>query len=129
MLFDLRGKGRRRTVRVIYAGLAILMGGGLVLFGVGGSGGGLFSNAGNGSTQNVSDVIKKRLEKAEAAVKAHPEQAAAWATLTRVRFQNIGGDEITAEGQYLGKGVTKAKSAAAAWEKYLSLEPAKPDTN
>ena len=34
MLFDLRGRGRRRTVQVIYLSLAILMGGGLVLFGI-----------------------------------------------------------------------------------------------
>ena len=33
MLFDLRGRGRRRTIQVIYLGLAVLMGGGLVLFG------------------------------------------------------------------------------------------------
>ena len=36
MLFDLRGRGRRRTVQVIYLSLAVLMGGGLVLFGIGG---------------------------------------------------------------------------------------------
>ena len=43
MLFDLRGRGRRRTVQVIYLSLAILMGGGLVLFGIGSSSsGGLF---------------------------------------------------------------------------------------
>ena len=35
MLFDLRSRGRRRTVQVVYLGLAVLMGGGLVLFGVG----------------------------------------------------------------------------------------------
>ena len=38
MLFDLRGRGRRRTVQVIYIGLAILMVGGLLLFGIGGGG-------------------------------------------------------------------------------------------
>ena len=37
MLFDLRGPGRRRTVKVIYITLALLMGGGLVLFGIGGA--------------------------------------------------------------------------------------------
>ena len=43
MLFDLRGRGRRRTVKTIYVGLALLMGGGLVLFGIGGhTSGGLF---------------------------------------------------------------------------------------
>ena len=36
MLFDLRGRGRRRTVQVIYLTLALLLGGGLVLFGIGG---------------------------------------------------------------------------------------------
>ncbi len=35
MLFDLRSRGRRRTVQFVYLGLAILLGGGLVLFGVG----------------------------------------------------------------------------------------------
>ena len=49
MLFDLRGHGRRRAVRVIYIGLALLMGVGLVGFGIGGGfgGGGLFSAATN----------------------------------------------------------------------------------
>ena len=46
MLFDLRGRGRRRTVRVIYIGLALLIGIGLVGFGVGGGfgGGGIVSS-------------------------------------------------------------------------------------
>jgi hypothetical protein len=38
MLFDLRGSGRRRTVKIVYVTLAFLMGGGLVLFGIGGGG-------------------------------------------------------------------------------------------
>ena len=39
MLFDLRGAGRRRIVKTVYIMLAFLMGGGLVLFGIGGGGG------------------------------------------------------------------------------------------
>ena len=44
MLFDLRARGRRRTVKIVYTGLAILFGFGFVGFGVGtgGSCGGLF---------------------------------------------------------------------------------------
>ena len=47
MLFDLRGRGRRNTVRVIYIGLAVLIGVGLVGFGVGGGfgGGGILNSA------------------------------------------------------------------------------------
>ena len=65
MLFDLRGK-RRRAVQVTYATLAVLMGGGLVLFGIGGSGTGsvfdLFdSGGGSGNSQ-----LDKRIERQEA---------------------------------------------------------------
>ena len=65
MLFDLRGRGRRRTVQVIYLSLAILMGGGLVLFGIGGgTNGGLFDaiGGGSGSSANVDAVFQKRLD-------------------------------------------------------------------
>ena len=49
MLFDLRGRGRRRTVQVIYIGLALLIGIGLVGFGIGGGfgSGGLLNAANN----------------------------------------------------------------------------------
>ena len=59
MLFDLRGRGRRRTVQVIYATLAILLGGGLVLFGIGGgTNGGLFDAiGGNGSSSTSTDKV------------------------------------------------------------------------
>ena len=46
MRFDLRSRGRRRTVQSVYLGFAMLMGGGLVLSGVGtGSGVGGLLNA------------------------------------------------------------------------------------
>lgn len=130
MLFDLRGKGRRRTVRVIYGTLAILMGGGLVLFGVGSDVGGIFSNAGQGgSGESIEEIAKKRLDKAEAGVKAKPQDPVAWAALTRARFQDIGAADISQTGEYVGAGVTKARSAGAAWKKYLTLEPAEIDLN
>ena len=57
MLFDLRGR-RRRAVQVTYLMLALLMGGGLVLFGIGGSvSGGLidaFKGTGGGSSGDNS---------------------------------------------------------------------------
>ena len=58
MLFDLRGRGRRRAVRYL-RGLAVLIGVGLVGFGVGGGlggGGGLLNaaNSNEGSTARAS---------------------------------------------------------------------------
>src|SRR3954467_12385248 len=69
MLFDLKGK-RRRVVQGVYLTLAVLMGGGLVLFGIGGgTNGGLldaFKGGGGGSSADKSlkkenDAGQKRL--------------------------------------------------------------------
>jgi tetratricopeptide (TPR) repeat protein len=132
MLFDLRGRGRRRTVQGIYLSLAILMGGGLVLFGVGGatSGGLLDAFKADSGSQNVSDVFKQRVEKAEATVKARPTDARAWAELTRVRFQQAGtGDGFDqANGVFTDKGKADLRQTEAAWTKYLSLTDKPDDT-
>src|SRR4051812_6998969 len=129
MLFDLRGRGRRRAVQVIYLGLAILMGGGLVLFGVGGatSGGLLDAFTSDSGSTSTSDVFKKRVEAAEKAVKLHPESAKAWADMTRVRVQEAGGEIDNAKGVYNDKGKDDLRLASAAWARHLKLAASKPD--
>ncbi len=132
MLFDLRGKGRRRTVQVIYLSLAILMGGGLVLFGIGGAtSGGLFDAFSSDSgTQNVSSTYEKQVKTYTAKVKANPKDAAAWAALTRAQVQQAGvsGYEDTT-GTYTADGLKQLQQAAKSWETYLDLDPKKPDGN
>src|SRR6201989_3014337 len=118
MRFDLRGRGRRRAVQMIYLGLALLMGGGLVLFGVGGatSGGLLDAFKADSGSQNVSDVFKKRVESAEKSVQLHPTDARAWANLTRVRFQEAGsgGGFNQATGTFTDQGLADLKQTEAA---------------
>src|SRR3954467_9670845 len=76
MLFDLRGK-RRRAVQGTYLMLAVLMGGGLVFFGIGGDGsGGLldaFKGGGGGSTGN--DAAQKRRDQGKKRAAAGSEPA------------------------------------------------------
>ena len=132
MLFDLRGRGRRRVVKFIYLGLAVLMGGGLVLFGVGGAtSGGLLDafKADSGST-SVSDVFQKRVDAAEHGVKIRPADPRAWAELTRVRFQQAGtGDGFDQNnGVFTDKGKDELRQTEAAWDKYLTLTK-QPDGN
>lgn len=133
MLFDLRGRGRRRFVQGIYLGLAILMGGGLILFGVGaGTNGGLldaFSSSNSGGT-SVSDVFKKRVDSAEKAVQARPMDPKAWAELTRVRFQQAStGDGFDQNnGVFTDKGKEQLQGASNAYDKYLSLTKKPDDT-
>ena len=133
MLFDLRGRGRRRTVKIVYITLALLMGGGLVLFGIGGGGamqGGLV-DAITGSSGG--DTGSERFDKAEkAAVLATqrtPQNPAAWAALARARVQSAGiGDNFDPNtATYTDAGKAKLDQAADAWKKYLALDPKKPD--
>lgn len=129
MLFDLRGRGRRRTVKAIYLSLAILMGGGLVFFGIGGSvQGGLF-DAIDSSTTGGNDPVADRLKAAEAGVKTKPQDAAAWAALADVRFQVANNPENYNQevGAYTEPGKGILKGAQRAWERHLELAGDKPD--
>src|SRR5947209_20632543 len=93
MLFDLRSRGRRRTVQGVYLGLAILMGGGLVLFGVGagnGIGGLLNAFTGNGSGNNQGQVVNQQVVSAQKAVKANPNDPKAWASMLQARWTAAG---------------------------------------
>jgi hypothetical protein len=132
MLFDLRGGGRRRTVQAVYITLAVIMGGGLVLFGIGGAvSGGLVDAITNngGSSSTSSSTYQKAEAKAVAATRANPKDAAAWAQLARARFQlaNAGGNVNTQTGQYSAQGQRILKSAGDAWQKHLALAGNKAD--
>src|SRR4051794_5297565 len=88
MLFDLKGK-RRRTVQGVYLTLAILMGAGLVLFGIGSSvNGGLSDlfNGGGGSNQ-ADKTIQKRIDTAEKQLQANPKNAVALGAVIRGHYQ------------------------------------------
>ena len=130
MLFDLRGRGRRRTVQGIYLGLAILMGGGLVLFGVGGNvSGGLLDALKNNPKNTNSDVFQKRLVRAEKLATTQPKNPQAWANVVKLRFQVAGtGDSYNDQtGTFTDKGKVELQRVDQAWGHYLDLNPKKID--
>lgn len=129
MLFDLRGRGRRRTVQAVYLGLALLLGIGLVGFGIGGGfgGGGLFNavtNNGSGSG-SFSDKIKAD----QKAVVRNPNNAAAWAALAHDSYADAGatGNYDTNTGTFTASGRQVLATAKDAWTHYLILNPNHPD--
>ena len=126
MLFDLRGSGRRRTVKVVYVTLAVLMGGGLVLFGIGGaSSGGLVDaiteSSGGGDTG--TERLEERERAAARRARANPTDAAAWAALARARFNLASaGDNLDQQtGTYSAEGQRLAALAGDAWERHVEL--------
>ena len=126
MLFDLKGK-RKRLVQVVYVMLAILFGGGLVLFGVGGNvSGGLIdafrgNNGGGADTSAFTDAV----EKAEARAQRNPDNAAAQLAVIRAQFNlassPAGSDAET--GQLTDRGQQAVIEVTQAWNRYEKLNP------
>lgn len=132
MLFDLRSRGRRRTVQVIYVGLALLMLGGLVLFGVGAgnnNGGLLNAFTNNGSSNGQSSVITAQTKAAIKAAKANPNSAADWSALIQARFTAAGegSNYDSSTDTYTKSGKVQLQAAIPAWNHYLKLTNDKPD--
>jgi len=127
MLFDLRGRGRRRTIRVVYIGLALVFALGFVGFGVGGGFGGggiltsLNSHEGSGGA-SFSDKIKKY----EKLVARQPANVVAWEKLVDVQLHEAGGEEFqNPRAGVTSKGKELYARVAQSWHSYLALNPPK----
>jgi hypothetical protein len=132
MLFDLRGSGRRATVKVVYLTLAVLMGGGLILFGIGGDvSGGLVDalTENSGSSSVGDDRFRDRAAEAQRAAEANPRDAEAWATVARARYQYASAGDFFDQntGQFTAEGKAQLQAASQAWERHLTLAKNKPD--
>jgi len=132
MLFDLRARGRRTTIKVIYVFLALLMGGGLVFFGIGGAtnGGLLDAFKGNGSTTSAQKVAQKKVDTAQKLVAVRRNDPAAWAALTKAFYQQAGVESSTDANNntvYTDDGKKHLKQAGRSWDRYLQLSGDKAD--
>jgi len=124
MLFDLQGK-RRRLVQATYLILAILMGGGLVLFGVGSGdiSGGLFdaiTGKDSNSNSSANSAVTKRIERDQKALKLNPNNQAALEDLVRSHYQlaTVNADPNT--GAFSPAGKKELAAASVAWKKYVA---------
>src|SRR3954452_22379019 len=129
MLFDLRAPGRRRTIQVVYVILALLMGGGLIFFGIGGNtnGGLLDAFKGDGGGTSAQKLASKKVDKAEEPVKTQPQSAAAWGALAKSQYQQAGLEQDEQTGAYTDKGKQYLAAAARSWSRYVKLAGEKPD--
>jgi hypothetical protein len=129
MLFDLRGRHRRRAVRVIYVGLALLMGVGLVGFGIGGGfggGGGLLNAASNNEGSNAAS-FSSQIKKYEKLTTQQPNNVSAWEHLTNAELHEAGGEVFVSSSGVTTKGKELFAKVAQSWARYIALNPAKPN--
>src|SRR5204863_9878251 len=107
MLFDLRGRGRHRTVQIVYTTLAILMAAGLILFGVGsGLAGGLIDalNGNSGGSGSGNSALSKQADTLEKRAQQNPKDSATWVRLARAQFELVAGSIDEETGQYSPAG-------------------------
>ena len=126
MLFDLRGRGRRRTVRVIYIGLALLIGIGLVGFGVGGGfgGGGIVSSLNEPRRHRRGQLLQPDLRRTARSSRPTRTTPRAWEQLTKTLALQAGGEAYkTSSGGLTPAGKKVYDEVAEAWNHYTALTP------
>jgi hypothetical protein len=124
MLFDLRSKGRRRAVKVIYSFLALIMVSGLLLVGVGtGGSGGLLNGLENNGSNGTTGVDYGPVNAAIKLTRKDPRSAAAWAALVEARFSaaDQGSNYDSTASSYTASGDNQLKLLAQAWSRYQAL--------
>jgi hypothetical protein len=125
MIFDLQGK-RRRLVQGTYLVLAILMGGGLILFGVGSGNisGGLF-DAITGKDSNsggaVNSAVNSRIKRDQKALQLNPNNQAALEDLIRSHYQLATDDADVNTGAFGATGKEELAKASVAWKRYIQV--------
>ena len=136
MLFDLSSGKRRRAVQVVYATLALLLGGGLVLFGIGGAGGGgLLDAVGLGGDGGSGDPqYQEQISDYEAQLQQNPNDTAAMIGLLRTHYlsatsSGVETDPTTGQVSISADAHNELEDAAAAWQRYLKTDPERVNTS
>ena len=125
MLFDLRGRGRRRSVQILYLGLALLFAVGFVGFGVGvGGGGGGIINSLTNNEGSGGATFAKEIKKYRKLTQTQPTNVSAWEHLVSAQLHEAGNEAyVTRTGQLTSKGKELYAQVAHSWSSYLALNP------
>jgi hypothetical protein len=119
VLFDLQSPRRRRVVRVVFGGLAIIFAISFVFLGVGTGGGGFsFSDLFGGGSSSSSTAFDSDIETAQAKLAANPNDTATLATLVQLQY-SAANSNIDPSGAPTSDAVDHLREAADAWNKYV----------
>ena len=119
MLFDLRGR-RRRVVQVVYLMLALLLGGGLVLFGIGGdvSGGLVDAFRGGGGGQSTDSALEDRVDRQEERLRANPGNEQVLQNLVRDYYSLAVSQRESGAAGFPPDARDDLRKAGSYWQRY-----------
>jgi len=127
MLFDLRGR-RRRAVQATYLVLAMLMGGGLVLFGIGGEvSGGLFNAFSENTSSSGNQTIEDRIDRSEERLSAQPRDERLLKSLVRDNYALAVSRQASGATTFSEDSKDDLRKAASYWQRYLQVVDGDPD--
>ena len=127
MLFDLRGR-RRRVVQATYLMLALLLGGGLVLFGIGGevSGGLVDAFKGGGGGSSTDSALEDRVDKAEERLAANPQNPVVLQNLIRDYYSLATSQRESGTIGFPDDAKDELRKAGAYWQRYTQAVTGEP---
>jgi hypothetical protein len=129
MLFDLRGR-RRRAVQATYLMLALLMGGGLVLFGIGGDvSGGLLDAFKGGGGPSGDSALQDRIDKQEKRLEANPRNEVVLQNLVRDYYSLATSKRESGTTGFPDDAKDDLRQAGVYWTRYAdAADDPNPDT-
>jgi hypothetical protein len=127
MLFDLRGR-RRRAVQATYLMLALLMGGGLVLFGIGGdvSGGLVDAFKGGGGGSSTDSALEDRVDNQEQRLAENPRNVAVLQTLVRDYYSLATSQRESGTIGFPDDAKDDLRKAGEYWQRYTQTVKGEP---
>jgi hypothetical protein len=108
----------------------VLMGGGLVLFGIGGDvSGGLFDafSERGGNQSDVGGAVQKRIDRNTQRLRADPQNKALLKELVRDEYSLATAQTSSASTAFPREARDELRRSAGYWQRYLGLEKRKPD--
>ena len=119
MLFDLQSPRRRRFIRVVFGGLALIFAISFVFLGVGTGGGGFsFSDLFGGGGGSSSTAFDGDIKDAQAKLAVNPNDTTTLATLVQLQY-SAANSNTDSNGAPTSDGVEHLREAADAWNKYV----------
>jgi hypothetical protein len=129
MLFDLRGR-RRRAVQATYLMLALLMGGGLVLFGIGGDvSGGLVDAFKGGGGQSADSALQDRVDRQEERLAASPRNEAVLQNLIRDYYSLATSQRESGAIGFPADAKDELRKAGQYWQRYAETVSGEPSAD